>query len=70
MGQARRRGTYEERRAQAVERRRLEQLEATRAEAERLSAMTPEEREAEARGRSRAARVIAMAAGLAASSTR
>ncbi len=66
MGEARRRGTFEERRAQAVERERLARVEKAERERDRRAAMTPEEIAEEKRRRHRGQSLVAMAAGCAA----
>ena len=55
MGQAKRRGTFEERKAQAIEREERAEYDRLKAEQKRLEAMSPAQREAEQRARSRAA---------------
>jgi hypothetical protein len=49
MGQAKRRGTFEERRVQAIERQKCAEDARAEAKRQRLAAMTPAQREAEER---------------------
>jgi translation initiation factor IF-2 len=65
MGEAKRRGTFEERRAQAIEREQLKREAAERAEAERRAAMTPEEREAEDKAKAEAGKKLSQIMGMA-----
>ena len=60
MGQAKNRGTREERIVQAIERNEQEREERIRKERERMAAMTPEERIAESRRRAKGARTMSM----------
>ena len=60
MGQAKNRGTREERKAQAIERDELARNERIRKERERLEAMTPEEQVAESKRRAKGAEVMSM----------
>lgn len=66
MGEAQRRGTFEQRKAQSIARKEEQQAAAEQAERDRLAAMSPEERSAEAKSRHRARMVLATAAGIAA----
>jgi len=68
VGQAKRRGTFEQRRVQAVERERLKRETAIRVEADRRAAMTPEQRAAEDKAKAdtgrRLSQIMGMAHGL------
>jgi hypothetical protein len=61
MGQAKRRGTFEERKAQAIEREEHAEDARDEAKCQRLAAMTPAQREAEERAQRRtASRLLTM----------
>lgn len=62
MGQAKRRGSYEERKAEAVAREAARREEARLREAARRAAMTPEELERERRGRAKVSSILALTA--------
>jgi hypothetical protein len=63
MGQAKRRGTFEERRIHAIERQKYAEDARDEAKRQRLAAMTPAQREAEERAQQRtASRLLTMLA--------
>lgn len=64
MGQAKRRGDLETRKAQSIERQRLEKEERERKAREAWDAMTPEEQEAYRTSRRHAARIVGLAMAL------
>jgi hypothetical protein len=67
MGQAKRRGTFEERKAAAILRKQEEDLRKARLEKARRAAMTPEEREEEAKRKAKAVQLLASMAAIAGS---